>query len=107
MLIIYDDQYTQTPVEMSSIHIGVKKMMIMPVISNNEACIIMGDDKGIFSKPIFIGTEKNSGLYTTIEFSDQPYGYPDLSTLFWTGYGLILIETDTNYVSADNYFEVE
>ena len=106
MLIIYDDQYTQTPIEMSSIHIGVKKMMIMPTISNNEACIIMGDDKGFFQSHYLLAQKKNSGLYTTIEFSDQPYGYPDLSTLFWTGYGLVLIETDTNYVSADDYFEV-
>ena len=98
MLIIFKDEFIP-PVKMSSIHIGVKKMIIMPQFIENQQCVIMGDDKGIYSKPIFIGTEKNDGLYTTIEFSDQPYGYPDLSTLFWTGLALILVETD-------DYFKV-
>lgn len=81
-------------------------MIILPNFLNNEGCFIMADDKGLFSKPIFLSTEKNSGLYTTIEFSDQPYGFPDLSTMFWTGYGLVLVETDDNYISANDYFKV-
>lgn len=106
MLIVIDDQYRETPVEMSSIHIGVKKMIINPNVVNNERCIIMADNKGLISKPIFIGTEQNNGIYTTIEFPEQPYGYPDLSTMFWTGFGLVLVETDTNYVSANDYFRL-
>ena len=105
MLIIYNDQFTP-PVKMSSIHTGVKKMTIIPQFVNNQPCIIMGDNKGPFSKPIFIGTEQNNGIYTTIEFSEQPYGYPDLSTLFWTGSALVLVETDDNYVSANDYFKL-
>lgn len=105
MLIIYNDQFTP-PVQMSSIHTGVKKMTILSNFLNNNSCLIMADNKGKFSKPIFIGTEKNDGLYTTIEFSDQPYGYPDISTMFWTGSALILVETDDNYVSASDYFKV-
>ena len=105
MLIIYNDQYLHEPVAMSSIHIGVKKMIITPYVLNNQPCIIMGDNKGIFSKPIFISTEI-TGRSTTIEFSDRPYGYPDISTMFWTGSALILVETDDNYVSANDYFKV-
>lgn len=84
MLIIYNDQSLHEPVAMSSIHIG--------------------DNKGIYSKPIFISTEV-SEISTTIEFSDQPYGYPDISTMFWTGSALILVETDDKYVSANDYFK--
>lgn len=106
MLIVIDDQYRETPVEMSSIHVGVKKMIIQPNFVNNERCIIMADNKGYFSKPIFIGTEKNNGILTIIEFPEQPYGYPDLSTMFWTGFGFVLVETDINYVSANDYFRL-
>ena len=106
MLIIYNDQFLENPAAMSSIHIGVKKMIILPIFANNELCAIMGDDKRAFLKPIFIGTEQNNGICTTIEFPEQPYGYPDLATMFWTGSGLILVETDTNYVSANDYFKV-
>ena len=106
MIIVLDELYRETPVEMSSIHIGVKKMIIQPNFAKNELCAIMGDDKGIFSKPIFIGTEQNNGICTTIEFPEQPYGYPDLATMFWTGFGLILVETDINYVSANDYFRL-
>lgn len=80
-------------------------MIITPYALDNEPCIIMGDNKGFYSKPIFIST-KADGSSTTIEFSDQPYGYPDLSTMFWTGTAHILVETDDNYVSASDYFKV-
>ena len=90
---------------MTSIHIGVKKMIITPYALDNEPCVIMGDNKGMYSKPIFIST-KADGISTTIEFSDQPYGYPDLSTMFWTGSAHILVETDDYYVSANDYFKV-
>lgn len=80
-------------------------MIIQPNFAGNERCIIMADNKDPLSKTIFIGTEQNNGIYTTIEFSDQPYGYPDLSTMFWTGFGLVLVETDDNYVSANDYFK--
>lgn len=106
MLIIFNNEFT-VPLKMSSIHTGVKKMTIIPrYLSNQQRCLIMGDDKGPLSKPIFVGTEQNSGIYTTIEFSNQPYGYPDLSSMFWTGLGFVLVETDDDYVSADDYFRL-
>lgn len=81
-------------------------MIILPYATDTEPCIITCDNKDMYSKPIFIGTGETNGIYTTIEFSDQPYGYPDISTMFWTGVGVILVETDDNYVSADDYFKM-
>lgn len=53
MLIIIDEQYRETPVKMSSIHTGVKKMIIQPNYAGNERCIIMADNKGPFFKTNF------------------------------------------------------
>ena len=65
--------------------------IISQYVNSNTQCLIMGDDKGPLSKPIFVGTEQNNGIYTT---------------MFWTGLGLILVETDDDYVSADDYFRL-
>lgn len=104
MIIIENDQIISAPVAMSNISVGVKRMIINGTNTSEGATIIFGDDQGLYSRPIFICTNEMANKMIEIKFDEQPYGYPDLSTLFWTGGGLVLIDTDPHSVDATDYF---
>lgn len=104
MIVIMNDQLMSEMVVLSNINVGVRRMVVTGVSNSDGQTVIGVNPENPIDRPIIIVTPETSNKPIEISFSEQPYGYPNLATLFTTGGCHVLVETDPHYVSADDYF---